>query len=215
MSRKTTNLIVALTSESFFVRKFIVATSLMVLTIALLLPVHAQTPFIRWDRSSYVPSDSGTLYLTFVNNDQTFVLQIKNITIYWPWAGFGPDGKWQGGSNTTQTYTNQYVPVKGGTFVASATFNIPSWFGGQNGNTNCGNGHTQFSTSFVACVFVGSNLSPNLDTTGDIFITLASPVYTPLSLVSAAIPIATLVVLAIATAFLALNWSSLRRLNKK
>jgi hypothetical protein len=185
------------------------------LTLALLLPVHAQTPFVRWDRSSYVPGDSGTLYLTFVNNDQSAVLQIKNITIYWPWAGFGPDGKWQGGSNTTQTYTNQFVPTKGGTFVASATFTIPSWYGGQFRNTDCGSGHKQYDTSFVACILVGSNLSPNFDTTTGLFVILASPVYTPLSLVSEAIPIATLVVLLIATAFLALNWSSLRRLNKK
>ena len=188
------------------------------LVLVLLVPVHAQTPFIRWDRPSYVPGDSGTLYLTFVNNDPSFVLQIKNVTIYWPWAGFGPDGKWQSGSNTTQVYTNQYVPAKGGTFVASAGFNIPTWYGGQNsnfGNSNCGNGHTQYSTSFVACVLVGSNLSTNFDTTGGLFVTMAGAVYTPLSIVSDAIPIATLVVLAIATVFLALNWSSLRRLNKK
>ena len=197
------------------VRTLSIATGILILTVALLVPVQAQTPFIRWDRSSYVPGDAGTLYLAFVNNDPSTVLQIKNITIYWPWAGFGPDGKWQNGSNTTQTYTNQFVPTKGGTFVPSATFTIPSWYGGQNRNTNCGNGHTQYSTSFVACVLVGSNLSTNFDTTGDLFVTLASPVYTPLSLVSEAIPIATLVVLLIATAFLALNWSSLRRLNKK
>ena len=102
--------------------------------------------------------------------------------------------------------------------MSSVGFNIPTWYGGQNsnfGNTNCGNGHVQYSTSWVACVLVGSNLSNTFDTTGNLFVTMAAPVYTPLSIVSEAIPIATLVILVIATAFLALNWSSLRRLNKK
>jgi hypothetical protein len=189
---------------------------LLILAVALLAPAHAQTPGIRWDRASYVPGDSGTLSLTFVNNDQSFVVQIKNITIYWPWAGFGPDGKWQSGSNTTLPFTNQFIPAKGGTFVASANFNVPSWFGTvqQNQGTHCGGGQRQYDTSLVGCILVGSNVQTTFDTT-DLTIPIATASYTPLSLTSEAIPIATLVILVIATAFLALNWSSLRRLNKK
>jgi len=61
---------------------------------------------------------------------------------------------------------------------------------------------------------VGSNVQTLFDTT-DLTISIAAATYTPLSLVSEAIPIATLVILVIATAFLGLNWSSLRRMNKK
>src|SRR2546427_12180776 len=96
--------------------------ALLILAIALLLPVHAQTPGIRWEGASYVPGDSGALSLTFVNDDPSFVVQIKNITIYWAWAGLGPDGKCQGGSNTTLHFRNQFIPTKAATFDASCNF---------------------------------------------------------------------------------------------
>ncbi len=197
-------------------RNSVPVVALLILAIAFVLPAHAQTPGIRWDRASYVPGDSGTLSLTFVNDDPSFVVQIKNITIYWPWAGLGPDGKWQSGSNTTLPFTNQFIPAKGGTFVASSNFNVPSWFGTvqQNQRTHCGSGKTQYDTSFVGCILVGSNVQTLFDTT-DLTISIAAATYTPLSFVSEAIPIATLLVLVIATAFLGLNWSSLRRMGKK
>lgn len=195
--------------------KSLVAATLMALAIlGLGQPVHAQTPSVRPDRASYVPGDSGTISLTFVNNDPSTVVQIKNVTIYWPWAGFGTDGKWQAGSNTTQTFTNQFIPTKGGTFVVTATFSVPGWFGTNAQNHNCGSGRTQYSTLFVGCILVGSNLQNTFDTT-DLAIPIALATYTPFSLVSEAVPIATLIVLAIATAFLALTWLSLRRANKK
>lgn len=197
-------------------KSLLAATIVSLMILGLGQSVHAQTPSVRYDRASYVPGDSGTVSLTFVNNDPSVVIQIKNVTIYWPWAGFGPDGKWQSGSNTTQTFTNQFVPTKGGTFVASASFTVPTWFGTNEfaQRSNCGSGRTQYSTSFVGCILIGSNLQTTFDSTS-LTISMASATYTPFSLVSQTVPIATLIVLAIATAFLALTWSSLRRANKK
>jgi hypothetical protein len=62
---------------------------------------------------------------------------------------------------------------------------------------------------------VGYTANPPQYTGMDTGIAMALPTYTPTSIVSQWLPIATLVVLVIATLFLAMAWTSLRRLGKK
>jgi hypothetical protein len=198
------------------IRKSAIAAVLAIVAIvAVGQPAHAQGFSLntRADRASYVPGDSGTLTITLINTG-TQVIQLNNLTVYFPWAGFGPDGKWQG--NSSATYSNQFLAAPGGTssttFTTSFQFTIPTWYGQNFPNTICNGSGTVRYGQFSNCIVVGSNAGNRYDLTpftGQI--TMAIATYTPISLVSQAIPIATLVVLVIATAFLALAWTSTRR----
>ena len=155
--------------------------------------------------------------ITIINTG-TQVIQLNNLTVYFPWAGFGPDGKWQG--NSSATYSNQFIAAPGGTsattFTTNFQFTIPTWYGQNFPSTNCGGSGIQRYGPFSNCVVVGSNAGNRydlMDFTGQI--TMAIATYTPVSIVSQAIPIATLVVLVVATGFLALVWTSTRRTTNK
>jgi len=172
-------------------------------------PAHAQGFSLntRPDRASYVPGDAGTLTVSIINTG-TQVIQLNNLTVYFPWAGFGPDGKWQG--NSTSNYSSQFIGAPGGstptTFTTTFQFTVPTWYGQIQPSGGCGGGTS--TTRYIQstnCIVVGSNAANRyelMDFTGNIIMALAT--YTPVSLVSQAIPIATLVVLVIATAFLAM-----------
>jgi hypothetical protein len=171
-------------------------------------PAHAQGFSLntRSDRASYVPGDAGTLTITLINTGSQ-VIQLNNLTVYFPWAGFGPDGKWQG--NSSSTYSNQFIGAPGGNtqtmFTTTFQFTIPTWYGQSFPSTSCnGSGVARYGP-YSNCVVVGTNAGNRYDLmsfTGQI--TMAIATYTPVSLVSQAIPIATLVVLVVATAFLAM-----------
>jgi hypothetical protein len=203
-------------------KRTIAAAIIIVTIVALGQPVHAQPYSVntRPDRASYVPGDSGTLTVTIVNTG-TQVIQLNNLTVYYPWAGFGPDGKWQG--NQSATYSNQFIGAPGGTssttFTTSFQFTIPTWYGTIRPTGGCGGGTTTTRYSQQNnCIVVGSNAGnryelADFSPSGEINMALAT--YTPISIVSQAIPIATLVVLVVATAFLALVWTSTRRAAKK
>ncbi len=67
--------------------------ALVAIALLLVAPVHAQPPtFTATDRAAYVPGDTGTLTFT-ISNTGNQGLEIRNVTIYFPWAGYGPDGK--------------------------------------------------------------------------------------------------------------------------
>ncbi len=191
-------------------RKSAIAAVLAVVVIAAIgTPAHAQGFSLntRPDRASYVPGDGGTLTISIINTGAQ-VIQLNNLTVYFPWAGFGPDGKWQG--NSTATYSGQFIGAPGGstptTFTTTFQFTVPTWYGQIQPSGGCGGGTS--TTRYIQstnCIVVGSNAANRyelMDFTGNIIMALAT--YTPVSLVSQAIPIATLVVLVIATAFLAL-----------
>jgi len=191
-------------------RKSAIAAVLAIVAIAAIgQSAHAQGFSLntRPDRASYVPGDSGTLTVSIINTG-TQVIQLNNLTVYFPWAGFGPDGKWQG--NSTSNYSNQFIGTAGGstptTFTTTFQFSVPTWYGQIQPNGGCGGGTS--TTRYIQstnCIVVGSNAGNRyelMDFTGNIIMALAT--YTPVSLVSQAIPIVTLVVLVIATAFLAL-----------
>ncbi|MBO0888602.1 hypothetical protein J2P12_05820, partial [Candidatus Bathyarchaeota archaeon] len=139
--------------------KSAVAATLVIIALALIgQPVHAAYfLYTNPDRASYVPGDSGTLTIV-VSNTGTTTINLTNLTVYFPWAGFGPDGKWQGNQSTT--YSNQLIGSSGTSssiFTTTFQFTIPSWYGG-GGIQNCfGGSSTTRYGQYVNCVVVGSN----------------------------------------------------------
>jgi len=203
------------------IRRSTLVISLLVLVLATVsLSAHAQ-PTVNWrlDKSAYAPSDSGTLTVTIINTSGN-PLAIRNITVYYPWAGYDTNGKWLMNAN----FSYDLSPFKALTTIGANNysyttplFNIPSWWGfnspiqyGCPGSTD--NRHGTYS----GCILLGTNSTKHYDGT-DFHVTMAQAFYNPstLSALSEWVPIASLVVLVIATAFLALAWSSLRKLPKK
>jgi hypothetical protein len=201
----------------------VMAITLTVLAIAALQPTaHAQpTTTAQFDRASYVPGDSGTLTVTLVNYDSSNTVEIRNLTIYWPWAQY-VNGQWPSAANVSQNLSPWPVlgSVSSGSNIKTFTFSfsIPSWFSGSlfGSGSNCpGANGPRYSTSYHGCILVGYTASPPRYSNQGFSIAMALPTYTPTSIISQWLPIATLVVLAIATVLLALVWTSTRRLNKK
>jgi hypothetical protein len=195
-------------------------TLLVLVAASVSLAAHAQpTVNTRTDKSAYAPGDTGTLTISIINTIGA-PLAIRNITVYYPWAGYDTNGKWLSNANFTYglspfkdlatTGANNYS-------YTTPTFNIPSWWGinsarqfGCPGNTN-----TKFGT-YSGCILLGTNSTTRYEGF-DFGVSMALAVYNPSTLSALAewVPIATLVVLVIATAFLALAWLSLRKLPKK
>ena len=195
--------------------------SVAIMLAILALPAHAQPPtFTATDRAAYVPGDGGTLSFTITNTGNQG-LEIRNVTIYYPWAGYGPDGKFQG------NFTINYFPYKtvtsstggGATFTDKATFTIPNWYAGALTTTpgNCPDTtRTRFDVTYGSCILVGGGQSGyGLQYIGSrVAVNMALPTYTPVSLVSMTLPILTLVVLIIVVAVLVMVWSSVNRLRR-
>ncbi len=184
-------------------------------------PVHAQPVTTRTDRASYVPGDSGTLFVSVVNNSPTSTLEIRNLTIYFPWAQL-VDGKWPSGANVTVNLSPW--PILGSqasgnnVYSYSTSFTIPSWFAGSifSGRSSiCPDSDGPRYGLYNSCIILGITGSPPRYDTQPFGIAMALATYTPTSLISQWLPIATLVVLIVATGFLALAWTSLRRAAKK
>jgi len=200
---------------------FTLAISLLVLVLATVsFSAHAQ-PTVHWrlDKSAYAPGDSGTMTITIINTSGS-PLAIRNFTVYYPWAGYDTNGKWLSNANIsydlspfkalTTTGANNYS-------YTTPLFNVPSWWGINSpiqyscpGSTN--NRHGTYS----GCILLGTNSTSRYEG-HDFFVTMAQAFYNPssLSTISEWVPVASLVVLVIATAFLALAWDSLRKLPKK
>jgi hypothetical protein len=160
--------------------------------------------YARTDKASYVPGDTGTLFIT-VRNDGTQSFAVKNISITYPWKAFITD-HWEGNFTTTgitqalaqgQTYNTQYtftVPTDG---RASVTI-----FGG---TISIGVGTDVGASS--------SSSGTTYPTTAPIFYAIAT--YQPLSLTSSVLPIIEIVLLGIAVVMLALVFMGIRKLSKK
>jgi hypothetical protein len=196
-------------------------TSAVIMLAFLALPVHAQPPtFTATDRAAYVPGDGGTLSFTITNTGNQG-LELRNVTIYYPWAGYGPDGKFQGNSSIN------YFPFKtvtsstggGATFTDKATFNIPSWYAGALSQRTgfCPDmTRTRYDVTYGSCILIGGGQSGyGLQYVGSsVSVNMALPTYTPVSLVSMTLPILTLVVLVVVVAVLVMVWSSVNRLRR-
>ena len=203
----------------------VIAAAIVVLALAMLgRPVNAQqaTVSAQYDRASYIPGDSGTLTITLVNNNPTASLEVRNFTIYWPWAQL-VGGKWPSGANLTDNLATPWPTVGSANsgnniMTKSYGFSIPSWYGGSilGSGSNCSDpSGPRYDIVYHGCVAIGVTSNPPDFVVSHLSIQMSLPTYTPLSLTSQLIPIATLAVLVIATALLFLTWTSLRRANKK
>ena len=194
------------------IRNSAIIAAALIAVLAFATPVHAQTVSTRTDRASYVPGDSGTLFVTIVNESPTDTVEIRNITIYYPWAGF-VDNKWQGNESLNLSPVEPLSTSSGGKNIYNRqfTFTVPSWFGGEFAK-DCPRDSPRYGL-YVACIMLGTNKNSLQYMDIDLpAIPIAVGVYTPPSLVALAIPVVTLAVLVVATAFLALNWMAVRGL---
>jgi hypothetical protein len=154
----------------------------------------ALTFYLRTDRASYVPGDTGSLLITVRNEgDQAFT--IKNLTINWPWMMFLND-HWDG--NITINNINQAFAA-GQAYNTAQSFTIPT-----DGRAY------QFRTGTVR---VGTDIGGNGGSywRSSVFMTMDSPTYTPLGVSTQLFSIILVGILAVATVLLFLVNTALRK----
>ncbi len=171
----------------------------------------------RFNSASYIPGDSGTITY-FITNTAGNTLSLKNLTFYFPWAGYDANNKWQGNvSIDFKPWKTLVTNPSGGnvTYYNQVSFQVPTWYGAVAQNHDCGSGRVRYGI-FVGCVLIGTDQSNFYDRT-DLSVAIAQAFYTPtsISVLTQWVPVATLVVLIIATAFLALVLVRLGNLSKK
>lgn len=184
--------------------------ALSVLAIVVLMPIHSASSFSydvygRTDKSSYIPGDSGTLYIT-VKNTGTGTFTVHNITINYPWKAFVID-HWDG--NATNNGINQPVGTPGGTWNSQYSFTVPT-----DGRAYYGNVGGISTISMI----IGTDV-----TTGPQagFFTATSPIaialsaYQPLDLTTSLLPVVSIVLIAAAVVILALVYMGIRKQSKK
>jgi hypothetical protein len=209
---------------SYFMKKKVqhsaLAISLLALVLAAVsLPAYAQPQVnTRTDKSAYAPGDSGTLTISIINTIGSPLL-IRNITIYYPWAGYDTNGKWFTANYSYTVSPPVSLATKGANNYSytSQTFNIPSWWGiNSRSQFPCpGSTINKFGT-YSGCILLGTNETMRYEGF-DFGITMALAVYNPstLSAIQEWVPVATLIVLVIATAILAVVMLRLGNLSKK
>jgi hypothetical protein len=202
-------------------KRAVAVTFIIVVIAAIGQSAHAQaTITANYDRASYVPGDSGTLTISVVNPSSTNTLELRNLTIYFPWAQL-VNGKWPSGVNVTINLSPfvELGSLNSGSniYTTSQSFTIPSWYGGSilGSNSVCPRVITTRYGMFQGCIILGYTANPPSYESETFGIVMALATYTPTSIISEWLPIATLVVLVIATALLALLWTSMRRMPKK
>ena len=201
-------------------RLALIAVMIAVLAVAFAPSVQAQVITTRTDQASYSPSGSGTLFITIVNDSPTDTLEIRNLTIYFPWAGF-VDGKWAAGSNVTynlapyKVLTTSVSPGGGNIFTYNAQFTIPSWFGRFSGGSSCPDSTPVRYGIYSSCVLLGFN-GNGLEYQGQLFsVSMAVPTYRVPSLTQMILPTATFIVLVIGVVLLFMAYTSLKRWEAK
>jgi hypothetical protein len=191
---------------------------LLILVTAFGQPVRAETSeAFRFNSASYIPGDTGTLTY-YITNTAGTTLSLKNLTFYFPWAGYDTNNKWQGNVSINFSPWKTLVTNPAGgnmTYYNQVSFQVPSWYGALRQTPNCGNGKVRYGI-FVACVLIGTDQSNTYDNT-DLSIAIAQAFYTPqsISILSQWVPVASLVVLVIATAILAMVLVRLGNIPKK
>ncbi len=102
------------------INRVITLTAFTLLALSLTSLAHASpspTFYLRTDKASYTPGDSGSLLITVLNlGDQAFT--VKNLTIDWPWMMFIND-HWDG----NMTISNINLP-----FAANQAYNTAQGF---------------------------------------------------------------------------------------
>ena len=188
----------------------VLAASLVALMLATASwPAHAQ-PQVNWrpDKAAYAPGDSGTLTITIFNTLGSPVA-VRNLTVYYPWAGYDTNGKWLSNANITKDFSPNVALAAAGANNFSYTttqFSIPSWFGSNSQvQFNCpGNTNTRLGT-YSACILIGTNSTNRYEGT-HFTMTMAQPFYNPssASVLAEWVPVANLIVLIVATGILAM-----------
>jgi hypothetical protein len=160
--------------------------------------------YARTDKASYVPGDTGTLFIT-VRNQGTQSFAVKNISITYPWKAFITD-HWDG--NFTTTGITQAL-AQGQTYNTQYTFTVPT------------DGRASYSIlGATISISVGTDIGSSSTSTGTSYpgeaaISYAAATYQPLSLTSSVLPIIEIVLLGIAVVMLALVYMGLNKQSKK
>ena len=169
--------------------------TLLVLSMTNLVHAGASPAFyIRSDKASYVPGDTGSLLITIRNEgDQAFT--IKNMTIFFPWMSFIND-HWEG--NVTVNSINQAFAT-GQAYNSQQSFTVPS------------DGRAYRSSS--GTVKLGTDIGGNGGSyrTSTFYITMNAPTYTPIEVSTQLFSIIIIGILAVATVLLFLVNDALRR----
>ena len=186
--------------------------AISVLAAAILTPGHASISvnvYARTDRASYVPGDTGTLFIT-VRNQGTQSFAVKNISITYPWKAFITD-HWDG--NTTNVIIP--APLAGGqTYNTQYTFTVPT--DGRASNIYAPSGQLPG----VIMIDVGTDVGASSSSSGTTYTSQATifyavAAYQPLSLSNSVLPIIEIVLLGIAVVMLALVFMGIGKLSKK
>ena len=172
-----------------------------IITAVLVVPIHASySPqiYARTDKSSYLPGDSGTLFIT-IRNEGSQSFGVRNLTITYPWKTFVTD-HWDG--NNTYTFTGVALS-QGGTWNQQYSFTVPS------------DGRASPMTTAID-IRMGTDItSQGSYTYGGAVINIAAAAYMPLGATTAILPIITIVLLGLAVVMLALLYMSMRKQAKK
>ncbi len=138
--------------------------------------------YIRTDRASYVPGDSGQLLIT-IRNEGDQAMTIKNITVNWPWMMFLND-HWDG--NMTTNNINQALAA-GQAYNTSPSFTIPT------------DGRAYRFSSGTIRVGTDTGGSGGSYRSSSFSITMNAPTYTPVELSTSLFSILVVGILAVAT----------------
>jgi hypothetical protein len=176
--------------------------SIIFISAIILSPAHASfsSAVYAWtDKASYLPGDSGTLYVSVLNNG-TVDFSVKNVSIAFPWKAYLVN-HWDG--NLSDTAINQDLG-QGQAFNAQYSFTVPT------------DGRVNILTGVVGVgikVIVGINIAGGpLEKTAPISI---APATYPLGLATYVLPMVTVVILGVAVVLLTLIYMDLRKQAKK
>ena len=181
--------------------------AISILAIIMVTPIHATfipNIYARTDKSSYLPGDTGTLFLT-VRNTGTQSFAVKNISITYPWKAFITD-HWEGNTTTIPSPTPALAGTPSiGTYNTQFSFTVPT------------DGRASFLLGGeTILIHIGTDIGTQgsfID--GEAAISIAAATYQPLGLASSGLQIVSLVLLAIAVVMLALVYLGIRKQSKK
>ncbi len=150
--------------------------------------------YLRSDRASYIPGDSGSLQITIRNQgDQAFT--VRNFTITWPWFSFVND-HWDG--NMTVNNINTALAT-GQAYNTAQSFTVP----------NDGRAYNSRSGTLKVGTDIGGNGGSFETSSFTIFVNI--PTYTPVEVSTSIFSILLVGILGVATVLLFLVHQSLRR----
>ena len=177
--------------------RIIPVAALALLALSLASPANASASpafYLRTDRASYIPGDSGSLQITIRNEgDQSFA--VRNITITWPWFSFLND-HWDG--NMTVNNINTAL-ASGQVYNTAQSFTVP----------NDGRAYRSNSGTIRVGSDIGGNGGSYRSASFTLFVNI--PTYTPVEVSTSIFSILLVGILGVATVLLFLVNQGLRR----